>query len=152
VHMIFNNTVQFMADLGGLVTPGGNEVLPPPTANGVPAAALPPAPQAAPPAGTGIDWWVMLLWIGVLVAVFFWMTRSQRKKEKQVQEMQSGIRTGDEVVTSGGLFGKVVDVGDDCFVVEFGTNRGIRIPVQKSDIMGVKSPKLTPPPKEAASE
>jgi preprotein translocase subunit YajC len=54
---------------------------------------------------------------------------------------------GDNVITNGGLYGRVSDVGDDAFIVEFGTNRSIKIPVRKSDVLGIKEPKLTPPPK-----
>ena len=143
-HMLLNR-VAFLTGLDGLVVPPGSApgTAAPPPVNG----ALPPAPAAAAQGGApGIDWWMMLIWIGVLVAVFFFMTRTQRKKEKQVKDMQSGIRSGDNVVTSGGMFGKVVEVGEDCFIVEFGTNRSIRIPVQKADIMGVKDPIMTPPP------
>jgi preprotein translocase subunit YajC len=64
-----------------------------------------------------------------------------------MKEMQAAITTGDNVVTSGGMFGKVADIGEDCFIVEFGTNRSIRIPVLKSDVIGIREPKMTPPPK-----
>ena len=78
---------------------------------------------------------MVLLW-GAIIAVFwFFSIRPQRKKEKQLQQMQSAIKTGDDVVTSSGFFGRVVEVGTDQFTVEFGTNRGIRIPVRKSDVM-----------------
>jgi preprotein translocase subunit YajC len=49
-------------------------------------------------------------------------------------------------VTTNGLFGKIADVGEDCFVVEFGTNRGVRIPVLKTDVVAVREPKMTPQP------
>jgi len=106
-------------------------------------AAAPP-----PPADGGGSMWIMLVYAGVLVvAMYFLMFRGPRKREKKMKELQASIRTGDNVVVSGGMFGKVADVGDDCFIVEFGTNRGIRIPVLKSDVLGVREPKLTPPPK-----
>lgn len=89
-------------------------------------------------------WPMLLIWGGVFVAMWFFMIRPQRKREKQMKEMQSQITVNDNVVTSGGFFGKVADVGEDCFVVEFGTNRGIRIPVLKSDVVAVRSPKMTP--------
>ena len=103
---------------------------------------------AAPPADTGNPLWIMLVYAGVLiVAMYFLMFRGPRKREKKMKEMQASIRTGDNVVVTGGMFGRIADVGDDCFVVEFGTNRSIRIPVLKSDVLGIREPKLTPPPK-----
>jgi len=103
---------------------------------------------ASPPPETGGGLWIMLVYAGVLiVAMYFLMFRGPRRREKKMKEMQASIRTGDNVVVSGGMFGRIADVGDDCFVVEFGTNRAIRIPVLKSDVLGVREPKLTPPPK-----
>ena len=104
------------------------------------------AAQAA--AETGNPMWIMLVYAGVLILVmYFLMFRGPRKREKKMKEMQASIRTGDNVIVTGGMFGRIADVGEDCFVVEFGTNRGIRIPVLKSDVLGVREPKLTPPPK-----
>jgi len=103
--------------------------------------------QTPPPEGGG-SMWIMLVYAGVLlIAMYFLMFRGPRKREKKMKEMQSSIRTGDNVVVTGGMFGRIADVGDDCFIVEFGSNRSIRIPVLKSDVLGVREPKLTPPPK-----
>jgi len=98
--------------------------------------------------GGGMGMGVMLVYVAVLlVAMYFLMFRGPKKREKKMKEMQASIRTGDNVVVTGGMFGRIADIGEDCFVVEFGTNRGIRIPVLKSDVLGVREPKLTPPPK-----
>ena len=97
--------------------------------------------QAAQPQGMPPFIWI--IWIGVFVGFYFLLIRPQRKREKQRQEMVSAIKTGDNVLTTGGLFGKVVDVGEDCFVVEFGTNKGLRIPVSKNDVVGIREPKLS---------
>jgi preprotein translocase subunit YajC len=103
----------------------------------------------APPQG-GMDLWMMMLIYGaIFVGLWFLMIRPQRKREKKMRELQSAITTGDNVITSGGFFGKVADVGEDCFIVEFGTNRGIRIPVLKGDVVGIREPKMTPQPKDA---
>lgn len=103
---------------------------------------------AAPPPDAGGGMWIMLVYAGILVvAMYFLMFRGPRKREKKMKEMQASIRTGDNVVVTGGMFGRIADVGEDVFVVEFGQNRGIRIPVLKSDVLGVREPKLTPPPK-----
>ena len=140
--------VALAGDPSGLIrTPGGGAVPPPPpgdvatnVANGV-------ASAAQQPAGA-MPIWTIVAYAGVLiVAMYFLMFRGPRRREKKMREMQAGIRTGDNVVVTGGMFGRIADVGEDCFIVEFGTNRGIRIPVLKSDVLGVREPKLTPPPK-----
>jgi preprotein translocase subunit YajC len=93
----------------------------------------------------------ILMMVAIYAALYFLFLRPQRKQAKQQKTMQSNIRPGDNVVTQSGLYGKVMDVGEDVFIVEFGTNRGVRIPVAKSEIAGIKAPKMTPapiPPKE----
>jgi len=108
---------------------------------------------AAPPPETGGNMLFMLGYAAVLiVAMYFLMFRGPRRREKKAREMQAGLRAGDNVVVTGGMFGRIADVGDDCFIVEFGTNRGVRIPILKSDVLAVREPKLTPPPKEAEKE
>ena len=134
----------------------GDLGLPAPPGITAPGGAPPPAGQlqvldpAAPPAGVGgvfSVWWIVA-YAGIFVGMYFILFRPQRKREKQRREMVAAIKAGDNVVTTGGLFGKVADVGDDSFLVEFGTNRGIRIPILKTDVLGVREPKMTPPPKE----
>ena len=97
----------------------------------------------------GWPWWIWPVYIGIFVAMYFFLIRPQRRREKKMRELQSTIQAGDNVITTGGLFGRVTDVGEDCFIIEFGINRSMRIPVQKSDVLGVRSPKMTPPPREA---
>ncbi|MCL2218187.1 MAG: preprotein translocase subunit YajC [Defluviitaleaceae bacterium] len=99
--------------------------------------------------GGGMGWGMMiLLYGGIFALMYFIFFRPQRKREKKMREMQSAITTGDNIVTSGGFFGKVADIGEDCFIVEFGMNRGVKIPVVKSHVVGIAEPKTTPMPKE----
>ena len=53
------------------------------------------------------------------------------------------IKAGDNIITSSGIFGKVASVGGDCFLVEFGTNKSVIIPIRKLDVVGIRSPKLS---------
>ena len=139
---MFTRLMFFAADL----------VIPAP---GAPAAPVAPAPGGGvvPVYGGGQEangGFPMFIWViygALFVGLYFLFIRPQRKREKQRREMVEAIRAGDNVVTTGGLFGKVIDIGDDCFVVEFGTNKGLRIPVLKTDVLGVREPKLTPPPR-----
>ncbi|NMA84930.1 MAG: preprotein translocase subunit YajC [Epulopiscium sp.] len=97
--------------------------------------------EAAPVAGGGLG---MILYFGVLFGImWFLLIRPQRKRQKAVEDMQNSISVGDWVMTAGGTFGKVVDLVNDICVVEFGLNRGIRIPVQKDQIAALREPDLT---------
>ena len=93
----------------------------------------------------------VLLYVAVFAALYFFLIRPQRKREKTVREMQAALKAGDNVVTTSGLYGTIVSIGEDCFIVEFGMNKGVRVPVRKLDIAAVKSPAITPG-KEVADE
>lgn len=100
-------------------------------------------------AGAGFGTIGMILYILGLVALFyFFAIRPQKKREKELQTMQSNIKLGDWVLTSSGMYGKVVDITDQVFIVEFGTNKSVCIPVRKSEIMGNKEPNLTNKPSD----
>ena len=91
-------------------------------------------------------WMIMAIWGAVIVGMYFLMFRPQRKREKAMKEMQAGLKTGDNVVTSGGLFGKIVNTGNDCFVVEMGVGgKTVRVPILKHDVLGVREPDLNAP-------
>ena len=108
------------------------------------------AADAQPQGGGMGDMLAMLFpFILMFAVVYFLIMRPQRKQAKAVKEMQAALRTGDNVVTSTGFFGKIVSEGTDCFVVEFGEGgRSVKVPVRKTDIAGVRLPVLTPPPKD----
>ena len=86
---------------------------------------------------------MILIWVAVIGIFYFFSIRPQSKRDKKLKEMQSSIKSGDNVLTNSGFFGKVADIGDDCFVIEFGTNRGVRIPVRKTDVIGIQMPKIS---------
>lgn len=62
---------------------------------------------------------MMVLYIVVIGLVFYFiLIRPQKKKQKKEQAMRDSIQIGDEIVTIGGFYCKVVSIKDDCFVVE----------------------------------
>ncbi len=75
--------------------------------------------------------------------MWFVLIRPQRKKQKAVGVMQSSIAIGEWILTSGGLYGKVVDTVNDNLIVEFGMNKGVRIPVQRSSGAAAAEPDLS---------
>jgi len=114
----------------------------------VAAGAAPIVGAAAEPGGITFVWWIVI-YGGIFAAMYFFMFRPQRRKAKEMAETQAALKTGDNIVTSGGLFGKITDVGTDSFLVELGMGgKNVRIPILKSDVVGVREPVMTPPPKE----
>ncbi|NLK96619.1 preprotein translocase subunit YajC [Defluviitalea saccharophila] len=85
----------------------------------------------------------MILYFAVL-ALIMWLLiiRPQRKKEKEIQEMLNNVKVGDTVLTTGGLYGKVVDMVNDICIIELGLNKGVRVPLQKNNIAAIKEPDM----------
>ncbi len=62
--------------------------------------------------------------IALLVgAMYFIMIRPQRKKQKEEQLMRDNLAIGDEIVTIGGIVGRVVSMKDDSILIETGADR-----------------------------
>ena len=135
---------------GGMVLIGGDDTGGAGTAQGTTQGTVQGTAQAQEPMSAWDAMLPTMIWMVLIMGiVYFMMIRPQKKREKQMLEMQKAIGSGDNVMTSSGMYGKVVDVGEDVFVVEFGTNRGVRIPVRKADVVAIKTPKMTAAPSES---
>ncbi|NLK37006.1 MAG: preprotein translocase subunit YajC [Epulopiscium sp.] len=86
---------------------------------------------------------VIFYCVVLFIAMYFFSIRPTRKREMKLAEMRNSVEIGDMVVTNSGMFGKVVDITAECMIIEFGTNKGVRIPVMKYEIYGKKEPNLT---------
>lgn len=79
-------------------------------------------------AAAGSGWSAFMPMILIIGIFYFMMIRPQRKRDKELQKMRSEIEVGDEIVTSGGIIGRVVSTRDDTLVIETGSDRSkIRI-------------------------
>lgn len=65
----------------------------------------------------------LILPIGFLVIFYVFAIRPQRKKEKEIKEMRSNLRVGDDIVTIGGIRGKITVVKDDFITLEVGSTK-----------------------------
>jgi preprotein translocase subunit YajC len=59
----------------------------------------------------------------LVVLMYFLLIRPQKKREKQTATMRNSVRVGDEVVTIGGIRGKIVKTKDDTLVIEVGADK-----------------------------
>ncbi|KAF0864948.1 preprotein translocase subunit YajC [Pseudomonas sp. LD120] len=73
------------------------------------------APAAAGPAGTGFEWIFLL---GFLAIFYLMIWRPQAKRAKEQKNLLGSLQKGDEVVTTGGIAGKINKVTDDFVVLE----------------------------------
>jgi len=73
--------------------------------------------------------------IVLLVLFYFMLIRPQSKRAKEHRTMQGSIAKGDEVVTDGGLMGKIVSIGDNAITVQLAEN--IEVKVRRESISSV---------------
>lgn len=86
-------------------------------------------------------WGSLIIWMVILFAfMYFFMIRPQQKEQKQKNAMLSAVAVGDTVLTTSGFYGIIIDITDDTVIVEFGSNKNCRIPMQKAAIAGVEKP------------
>ena len=83
------------------------------------------APAAAPSAGSGLLQFLPMILI--FAAMYFLMIAPQRKKQKELQKMLSELDSGDEVITSGGIYGEITNKKDDRFVIRIADNTKIEV-------------------------
>ncbi len=74
----------------------------------------------------------MILLVGFILIFYFFMIRPQQKKQKDQKKFIEEIKKGDEVVTIGGIYGKVIGVEDTRVVLE--VDKSTRIVFQKTAI------------------
>ena len=66
----------------------------------------------------------MVLSIVLMIAIFYFLLiRPQKKKEKEAKNMRDSLMVGDELVTIGGIVGKVIKIKDDEVTIETGSNK-----------------------------
>ncbi len=75
--------------------------------------------------------------------IYFMTIRPQRKQQKEKEALHSSMQPGDSVLTTSGFYGVIIDIMDDTVIVEFGSNRNCRIPMQKDAIAAVEKPNLS---------
>ncbi len=69
----------------------------------------------------------------IIVVFYFFMIRPQVKKQKELKNYRSSISKGEKIVTTGGIYGKVMDVKDQTLTVEIADN--VRIKVDKNAVL-----------------
>jgi len=80
-------------------------------------------------------WFSVLLLVGMVALFYFLLIRPQTKRAKEHREMVEALSQGDEVVTNGGLLGRVTAVGDTFATLELGS--GVQVRVQKNAVANV---------------
>jgi preprotein translocase subunit YajC len=87
---------------------------------------MPQSPDKSP-----VPSFVFLLLI--IVVFYFFMIRPQMKRQKDLKSYRENLNKGDKVVTTGGIYGKVLDIKDQTVTVEIADN--VRIKIDKNAIV-----------------
>jgi len=77
----------------------------------------------------------ILLMIGMFVIFYFLLIRPQQKRAKEHRKMVEAVGKGDEVVTNGGILGKIVEITDQYLTVEIADN--VQVKIQRNAISTV---------------
>ncbi len=66
---------------------------------------------------------MILVYIAIFAGMYFFLIRPQNKKKKEEQKMRENTQIGDEIVTIGGFYGRIVAIKDDSYVIESTVDR-----------------------------
>ena len=83
--------------------------------------------EAAPAAQQGDPMTSLIFFGGMILIFYFILIRPQSKRAKEHRELVSGLSKGDEVVTNGGLLGKITEVSEQYVTLEVADNVQIRV-------------------------
>lgn len=91
------------------------------------------AAQGAP-AGGGL---FTIIYLAVMVAIFYFLLiRPQKKRQRQMADMIDNLQVNDEIVTTGGIMGRVASIKEDSVTIETGADR-VKIKLEKNSISRV---------------
>jgi len=77
----------------------------------------------------------LILPIGLVVLFYFFLIRPQSKRQKEQRQMVADLQKGEEVITSGGILGKIIDINDDFITLEIAND--VSLKVQKSAVQTI---------------
>ena len=86
--------------------------------------------------GGGTGGLVMIVLLFVIM--WFFMIRPQQKRQKEIEKQRAALKTGDKVVTSGGIHGRLKEINDHDYVVEIAD--GVKIKIDKASVFATPNP------------
>ena len=83
-------------------------------------------------AAAGGSWSGMIMIIAMIAIFYFFMIRPQQKKQKEIRKAREAMKSGDKVVTAGGIYGRIKEVKETTFIVEIAA--GVTIKIDKGSV------------------
>lgn len=82
----------------------------------------------------------LIPWIAVLAVFYLLIIMPEQKKQKKFKSMVDSLKVGDEIITRGGIYGKVVNLKDDYMIIESGAEK-TKLKITRSSVSSVESTK-----------
>ena len=83
-------------------------------------------------AADGSQWSGIVMMVVIVAIFYFFMIRPQQKKQKESQKAREALKTGDKIITAGGIYGRIREIGDIYMMIEVAN--GVTIRVDKTSI------------------
>ena len=83
-------------------------------------------------AADGSQWSGIVMMVVIVAIFYFFMIRPQQKKQKEIQKAREALKTGDKIITAGGIYGRIREIGDIHMMIEVAN--GVTIRVDKTSI------------------
>ena len=74
----------------------------------------------------------LIMMVAIFAIMYFFMIRPQNKKQKEIQNFRNNLQIGQDVITAGGIYGKVKEIEDNVIVLEIAS--GVKIRIDKNSI------------------
>ena len=84
----------------------------------------------------GSLWVTLVMIVGMIAVMYFFVMRPQKKQEKETQNMRNSLQVGDEITTIGGIIGKIISIKEETIMIETGHDR-TKIRILKSAVSRV---------------
>lgn len=81
----------------------------------------------------GSMWGSLIMIVGFVALMYFMLIRPQKKQQKKEKQMRDSLQIGDEIITIGGIYGRVVSLKEDSLVIESSGDRS-KIQIQRSAV------------------
>lgn len=80
------------------------------------------------------NWSFMIMLVAMFAIMYFFIMRPQQQRQKKIQEFRNQLTVGQEVITSGGIYGKITHIDTNSNIINLEIATGVRIRVDRSCI------------------
>lgn len=87
----------------------------------------------------GNAWGIILPYVIILAVFYFILILPQRRREKKMKAMLDALKVGDEILTIGGIYGKIIAIKDDVLTIEVGADK-TRLKIARWSVRNLETP------------